>query len=604
MYQTFVNMMNTHIRTMMDVGNPFKLSHVKNMLRSDFDAVGACVVMASPGFLQNGVSRHLFERWCDDARNGVIIAGYTVEGTLAHQLLEQPQTITCQDNVIKPRRCQIEHVSFTAHVDYNDNLRFIKAVAPDYIVLVHGEKNGMKRLKEELDKEIRRNWPSSNRPPVTMPDNNTRIQIRFPKSVTAECVGQLGQELLDGLVELENQESKAQSTAVSAPRDLPLPRQSIMVTENFVSKVVAASELSTFTSCRRGRVVQKLVVPVPEGLLGNPGAVARGGLLRALVPYLDELFDAVVLDLDGTCTTAPAMPASVSATSSPASVSLVIQGIARVCEDYSGSGSVPSALLVAWEASPSSDLIADCAVGAILQTLSVSSLLHLSLLGQSLGGLAAAADEKGGAKAARGKGKKGKDADSDGGGDPLGADDVTLFRGSKRRNTKGHVHVKAEPEGSSSSSSSSNSNSSSASDNVLEKRLESIVEQMRAGKLDPSRALPADCLAFSSSASHAHDNRTKLENLRAQLVAMPQVLQSFSAIKLTADGLKLIFVSATRGAPGGAARAKKVKVEGLDQPLEAFVYIAFTEQGRHEAAVACDDEGLRADVAAALALLS
>ena len=84
--------------------------------------------MASPGFLQNGVSRHLFERWCDDARNGVIIAGYTVEGTLAHQLLEHPPTITCQDNVIKPRRCQIEHVSFSAHVDYNDNLRFIKEV--------------------------------------------------------------------------------------------------------------------------------------------------------------------------------------------------------------------------------------------------------------------------------------------------------------------------------------------------------------------------------------------------------------------------------------------------------------------------------------------
>jgi hypothetical protein len=36
----------------MDVSNPFKLNHIKNMLRSDFDTVGPCVVMAAPGFMQ------------------------------------------------------------------------------------------------------------------------------------------------------------------------------------------------------------------------------------------------------------------------------------------------------------------------------------------------------------------------------------------------------------------------------------------------------------------------------------------------------------------------------------------------------------------------
>lgn len=37
---------------LMDVSNPFKLTHIKNMLRSDFDTVGPCVVMAAPGFMQ------------------------------------------------------------------------------------------------------------------------------------------------------------------------------------------------------------------------------------------------------------------------------------------------------------------------------------------------------------------------------------------------------------------------------------------------------------------------------------------------------------------------------------------------------------------------
>ena len=39
--------------------------------------------MASPGMMQSGLSRQLFEAWCTDKRNGVLIAGYCVEGTLA-----------------------------------------------------------------------------------------------------------------------------------------------------------------------------------------------------------------------------------------------------------------------------------------------------------------------------------------------------------------------------------------------------------------------------------------------------------------------------------------------------------------------------------------
>lgn len=31
--------------------------------------------MASPGMMQSGLSRELFESWCSDAKNGVIIAG-------------------------------------------------------------------------------------------------------------------------------------------------------------------------------------------------------------------------------------------------------------------------------------------------------------------------------------------------------------------------------------------------------------------------------------------------------------------------------------------------------------------------------------------------
>ena len=75
----------------------------------------------------------------------------------------------------KQRRCAIEHISFSAHVDYAQNSAFIRSVTPDNIVLVHGEKTGMKRLKDELDREIKKpTWPSAHKPYVATPENGVR----------------------------------------------------------------------------------------------------------------------------------------------------------------------------------------------------------------------------------------------------------------------------------------------------------------------------------------------------------------------------------------------------------------------------------------------
>lgn len=49
-----------------------------------FEDIGPCVVMASPGMMQSGLSRELFESWCSDPKNGVIIAGsYSIVNTVA-----------------------------------------------------------------------------------------------------------------------------------------------------------------------------------------------------------------------------------------------------------------------------------------------------------------------------------------------------------------------------------------------------------------------------------------------------------------------------------------------------------------------------------------
>ncbi|PAV77890.1 hypothetical protein WR25_05920 [Diploscapter pachys] len=83
-YQTFVSGMNERIQKQIAVNNPFVFKHISNLKgMAHFEDVGPCVVLASPGMLQNGLSRELFEQWCTDSKNGCIIAGYCVEGTLA-----------------------------------------------------------------------------------------------------------------------------------------------------------------------------------------------------------------------------------------------------------------------------------------------------------------------------------------------------------------------------------------------------------------------------------------------------------------------------------------------------------------------------------------
>jgi len=86
-FETYINMMGNYVKQKFKEGiNPFLFKYVKHLEKMDenFDEQNkSCVMMASPGMLQNGLSRTCFEKWCHDERNGVIITGYCIDGTLA-----------------------------------------------------------------------------------------------------------------------------------------------------------------------------------------------------------------------------------------------------------------------------------------------------------------------------------------------------------------------------------------------------------------------------------------------------------------------------------------------------------------------------------------
>jgi cleavage and polyadenylation specificity factor subunit 3 len=152
-YQTYANMMNARIRAQMDFTNPFRFAHIQNLKSIDvnsFDDSGPSVVFASPGMLQSGVSRQLFDRWASDPKNGCVIAGYAVEHTLAKEIMAQPKEVVTLEGRRQPLNCLVDYVSFSAHVDFVQNRSFITQVEPKHIILVHGQKDEMGRLKSAL----------------------------------------------------------------------------------------------------------------------------------------------------------------------------------------------------------------------------------------------------------------------------------------------------------------------------------------------------------------------------------------------------------------------------------------------------------------------
>ena len=167
-YQTYVSAMNDNIKRLfrermteaeqagsIEKGGPWDFRFIRSLKNLErFDDVGACIVLASPGMLQSGVSRELLERWAPNDRNGVIITGYSVEGTMAKQIMNEPDQIPAimgnrnpaavgrrglgiggeAEKPMIPRRCSVHEYSFAAHVDGQENQGFIEEIAAPVVV--------------------------------------------------------------------------------------------------------------------------------------------------------------------------------------------------------------------------------------------------------------------------------------------------------------------------------------------------------------------------------------------------------------------------------------------------------------------------------------
>ncbi|EAU34184.1 conserved hypothetical protein [Aspergillus terreus NIH2624] len=222
-YQTYIGAMNDNIKRLFRQrmaeaeasgdknasAGPWDFRFVRSLRSLErFDDVGGCVMLASPGMLQSGTSRELLERWAPNERNGVIMTGYSVEGTMAKQLLNEPEQIPAvmsraatglirrgansdeEQKVMIPRRCTVDEISFAAHVDGVENRNFIEEVSAPVVILVHGEKHQMMRLKSKL---LSLNAEKTVKVKVYTPANCDEVRIPFKKDKIAKVVGKLAQ---------------------------------------------------------------------------------------------------------------------------------------------------------------------------------------------------------------------------------------------------------------------------------------------------------------------------------------------------------------------------------------------------------------------------
>ncbi|CAD2099708.1 cleavage and polyadenylation specificity factor subunit 3, putative [Plasmodium vinckei brucechwatti] len=155
-YETYINLCSEFIKKIVNEGkNPFNFKYVKyaksldSILNYLYQDNYPCVIMASPGMLQSGISKSIFNIIASDKKSGVIITGYTIKGTLADELKTEPEFVTINDKLVK-RKCQFEQISFSAHSDFNQTKTFIEKLKCPNVVLVHGDRNELNRLKNKL----------------------------------------------------------------------------------------------------------------------------------------------------------------------------------------------------------------------------------------------------------------------------------------------------------------------------------------------------------------------------------------------------------------------------------------------------------------------
>ncbi|CAD2214862.1 cleavage and polyadenylation specificity factor subunit 3 [Angomonas deanei] len=268
LYKTFTSGMNERVKEQhAHHKNPFEFKFIQSLLDLQGDKAkthealhnnGPCVVLASPGMLQSGLSLQLFERWCGGKNNGIIMAGYCVDGTLAKEVLDKPREVLTPDKskVLNLRMGTIEAISFSAHSDGRQTRDFIAALPKaKHIILVHGNAKAMDQLKNKLTQDF-----AERRATVYTTKNEEAIRIPFTTQRTAKIMGKL--TMLHDENGAETEQNAGEVTPGVHPGDFV---SGVLLSGNTNQSIlIHPDDVSTFTNLSVTTVKQAMLLPLPR----------------------------------------------------------------------------------------------------------------------------------------------------------------------------------------------------------------------------------------------------------------------------------------------------------------------------------------------------
>lgn len=256
-FRTYTDMMNDKIKKQLAKGNPFNFKYIRDLKNYEsFEDKGPCVVIASPGMLQSGLSRQLFEKWCSDKRNTVIIPGYSVEGTLAKKIESTPSEIDAMNGQTLPLRMSVHSISFSAHSDYSQTCGFIDTLRPPNIILVHGNKIVMRKLKNKLDEKFKDEIN------VKMPKNGETVKYSFPKKTQCKIIGRIADQIESSTKDEEMDVEKENENGHKIRKLKEVPIKGVLVVKEFEQTLLDTRDLFDILKMSTTNVIQSLTIPM------------------------------------------------------------------------------------------------------------------------------------------------------------------------------------------------------------------------------------------------------------------------------------------------------------------------------------------------------
>ena len=122
------------------------------------DSGKPCIVIASSGFMVAGRS----VAWCASllphAEDRIVTIGYAPPGSMAYTIKQGEQKTISISGKRYANRCQVTNLtSFSSHIQRDSMITEYGKANAEKLVLVHGDMDGRKSIKPEIEAELSRN---------------------------------------------------------------------------------------------------------------------------------------------------------------------------------------------------------------------------------------------------------------------------------------------------------------------------------------------------------------------------------------------------------------------------------------------------------------